>query len=319
MKAIVLRESGLNLEDYILPFIGREQERVDLAFASLNHRDVWITKGQYAGIRYPVVLGSDGSGYVDGKPVLLNPSVNWISDRLGQPKDYEIIGLPKDGTLRQTGVFNKNLIHPLPDHLSMEEASAVPLAGLTAYRVLFSRCHTKSSDKVLINGIGGGVAMFAAQFALAAGAEVWVTSSDDEKIQKAVDFGIRGGVNYKNESWHKQLNQLAGGFDVIIDGAGGEGFANLLSLANAGARIGIYGGTAGKITNLSSQIIFWKQLNILGSTMGNHTEFDEMLKFVTNHKIHPIIETVFRFDEYQKAFDLMASGKQFGKIVIGLK
>lgn len=319
MKAVILKEKGLVLEDYELPFLGKEQEKVDLEYASLNHRDVWITKGQYAGIRYPVVLASDGSGYLNGQAVIVNPSINWYQDPIGQPKDYEIIGLPKDGTLRQNGNFNKNLIHPVPGHLTMTEAAALPLAGLTAYRVLFSRCRLNQNDKVLITGIGGGVAIFAAQFAIAAGAEVWVTSGDDEKISKSIAFGVKGGVNYKTENWHKQLNHAAGGFDVIIDGAGGDGFSNLLSIANAGARIGMYGGTTGKVNNISPQIIFWKQLNIMGSTMGNHEEFAQMLNFVSAHKIKPIIHSVFSLEEYQKAFDLMASGKQFGKIVIKLR
>ena len=318
MKAVVLDETGLSLKDYVLPECGSGQSRIDLRYMSLNHRDVFITQGLYAGIRYPIVLGSDGSGIIEGKQVLLNPSVNWYSDKTGQPGDFEIIGLPRDGTLRQAGHFDTRLIHDIPDHLSMEEASALPLAGLTAYRVVFSRCGVKAGDRVLVTGIGGGVALFAAQFAMAAGAEVWVTSGKDDKLEKARSLGIKGGRNYKEEGWHKKLMAESGGFDVIIDSAGGPGFANLLVLANAGARIGIYGGNTGKLEGVSPQIIFWKQLNILGSTMGNHTEFAEMLGFVTTHRIRPVIDSVFQMQEYKAAFDRMATGQQFGKIVISL-
>lgn len=319
MKSIVLNETGLSIQDCELPFVGVDQSKVEISCASLNHRDLWITKGQYAGIKYPIILGSDASGYLNDQKVLINPSTNWFNDPIGQPKDYEIIGLPRDGTLRQEGIFNNNLIHSIPEHLTMEEASALPLAGLTAYRVLISRCKVKSGDKVLVTGIGGGVALFAAQFAIALGAEVWVTSGDDSKIQKSLELGVKGGINYKIENWHKQLNLQAGGFDVIIDGAGGQGFSHLLSLANAGANIGIYGGTTGKIEGLSPQILFWKQLNIHGSTMGNHTEFSQMLKLVSDFKIRPVIDSIYHLNDFQKAFDRMDSGKQFGKIIISLK
>lgn len=134
MKAIVLKEEGLQLSDYILPIISDDQAEVKIKFAALNHRDVWITKGQYAGIRFPVVLGSDGAGMSNGKKVVINPSINWYSDPIGQPSHYEIVGMPKDGTMRQVGNFNKKLLHTYPEHLEMQEAAAIPLAGLTAYQ-----------------------------------------------------------------------------------------------------------------------------------------------------------------------------------------
>lgn len=147
----------------------------------------------------------------------------------------------------------------------------------------------------MVTGIGGGVALFAAQFALAAKADVWVSSGDDDKIEKAIALGMQGGENYKNIDWHKNLQQKSGGFDVIIDSAGGDGFSYLMDIANAGARIGIYGGTVGKINNISPQKIFWKQLNIFGSTMGNHQEFTEMLNFISTHKIKPVIDSIYKF------------------------
>lgn len=316
MKAIVLKEEGLQLSDYILPIISDDQAEVKIKFAALNHRDVWITKGQYAGIRFPVVLGSDGAGMSNGKKVVINPSINWYSDPIGQPSHYEIVGMPKDGTMRQVGNFNKKLLHTYPEHLEMQEAAAIPLAGLTAYRVAMKRCGVQKGDKVLVTGIGGGVALFAAQFALAAKADVWVSSGDDDKIEKAIALGMQGGENYKNIDWHKNLQQKSGGFDVIIDSAGGDGFSYLMDIANAGARIGIYGGTVGKINNISPQKIFWKQLNIFGSTMGNHQEFTEMLNFISTHKIKPVIDSIYKLEDFQEAFNKMSSGKQFGKILI---
>ncbi len=314
MKSLILFQDGLKVEDYKLNIISGAK-LIEFSYASINHRDLWITKGQYAGIKYPIVLGSDGAGVCEGREIILNPSINWLNNSRTQPKDYEIIGLPNDGTFRKKGYFNSSLIHPKPKHLSMTEASALPLVGLTAYRVLFSKCILTKEDKVLIVGIGGGVALIAAQFAIAIGCEVWVTSGDDIKIDKAIAMGIKGGVNYKYDNWCKDLQKQAGGFDVIIDSAGGEQFSKLTTLANPGARIGIYGGALGKISGLSPQIIFWKQLSIFGSTMGNHEEFAKMLEFVNKYKIIPVVDSVFEIEDFKTAFERMELGIQFGKIV----
>jgi NADPH:quinone reductase-like Zn-dependent oxidoreductase len=204
----------------------------------------------------------------------------------------------------------------MPAHLSFEEAAALPLAGLTAYRALFSRAQLQAGEKVLISGIGGGVALFACQFAIAAGAEVYVTSSAQEKIDKAIRMGAKGGANYTEEKWAKPFGKAVGGFDVIIDSAAGDGFGNLVKLCNPGARIVIYGGTRGPWNGVSPQIVFWKQLNIMGSTMGSSEEFQAMIDFVSRHKIIPIIDGIYPIEKAAEAFDRMNQGLQFGKIVL---
>ena len=169
---------------------------------------------------------------------------------------------------------------------------------------------------MLISGVGGGVALFALQFAVAAGAEVYVTSSSDEKISRAIALGAKGSANYTTENWHKTFVKTHGEVDIIIDSAGGNGFAKFLDIAAAGGRIVFYGGGQGLINNLSPQKIFWKQLSILGSTMGSDNEFTAMLKFVETHQIKPIIDSQFSIEQGRQAFDRMANGAQFGKIVI---
>jgi len=167
----------------------------------------------------------------------------------------------------------------------------------------------------LISGVGGGVALFAFQFAIAAGAEVWVTSGTGWKIDNAMKMGAAGGINYKNADW-KSFGKESGGFDVIIDSAGGDGFSNLIKVANPGARICFYGGTRGKITALNPQIIFWKQLSIFGSTMGTDEEFKDMVDFVDQHEIIPVIDSVYSLKDGNDAFKRMENGLQFGKIVL---
>ncbi len=318
MKALQLTEKNQTpvLSEVPAPKAEKSQKVVQIKAAALNHRDVWIVKGMYPGIKFPAILGSDGAGLVDGREVVIQPGINWGIDQRFQQKDYHILGLPENGTFAESVGVNEDQLFDKPSHLSFEEAAALPLAGLTAFRVLFSRCQVQSGEKVLITGIGGGVALFCLQFALAIGAEVYVTSGRPDKIERAITLGAKNGVIYKEADWSEKLEKIAGGFDVIIDSAGGEGFAKLVKLCNPGARIGIYGGSNGVISGVSPQLIFWRQISILGSTMGSDQDFEQMLAFVNRHKIIPIVDTVFPIEEGALAFERMARGEQFGKIVL---
>ena len=316
MKAVVL--TGLNEMQYkdIASDPKGILQRVDIQAAALNHRDVWIAKGQYAGIKYPMVLGSDGCGTTqEGAAVLLNPGTNWGADVMVQSKSYEILGLPNFGTFSEVCYVSPQQIVRKPPHLSVIEAAALPLAGVTAYRALFRRAGIEKKDRVLISGVGGGVALFALQFAVAAGAEVHVTSGTDFKIERALAMGATSGKNYKDSNWAKAFQSEIGGFDLIVDSAAGEGFSNLVKLANPGGRIVFYGGGTGNIT-LNPQIVFWKQLSIYGSTMGNDMDFAEMLQFVELHRIVPVVDDVFEMKDFRFAFEKMQAGQQFGKIVL---
>jgi zinc-binding alcohol dehydrogenase/oxidoreductase len=157
------------------------------------------------------------------------------------------------------------------------------------------------------------------QFALVAGAKVWVSSGSDEKIARAVELGANGGANYHNEDWDKSLKRQAGGFDVVIDSAGGDGFSVLPGLCNPGARIGIYGGSMGKVNGLSPQPVFWKQISILGSTMGTNAEFKKMVQFVAAHGIRPVVDSIFDLAEGHAAMARMDKGEQFGKVVLKIQ
>lgn len=289
---------------------------VRLAAAAVNHRDVFITTGLYAGIKMPVILGSDGAGEYMGKRVLLYPALEWGTHSAHQGKHFRVLGMPENGTFAEQISIPRKNIFEMPGHLNWEQGAALPLAGLTAWRTLFSRCKLRQGEKVLITGIGGGVALLAFQFATAAGAEVTVTSGSPEKLAKARLLGAVHTANYREEGWDKRLKQESGGFDVIVDAAAGDGFPALVGLANPGARIGIYGGTLGKISNFSMQPVFWKQISILGSTMGSPQEFGKMLRFVIQHRIVPVVDSVFELADGNAALEKMKKGEQFGKIVL---
>ncbi|MEN0048593.1 MAG: zinc-binding dehydrogenase, partial [Bacteroidota bacterium] len=250
------------------------------------------------------------------RKVIINPNIDWGNDEAVQTLYYQILGMPENGTFAEYIAVKEDRLHDMPAHLTIEEAAALPLGGLTAYRAAFTKCQIKKGDKVLISGVGGGVALFACQFAIAAGAEAYVTSSSEEKIQRAVELGAKGGFLYTDETWIKQVRKAIGGVDAIIDSAAGDGFANFLKICNPAARICFYGGTRGKINNLNPQLMFWKQVSVFGSTMGSDKEFGEMVEFVNKHKIKPVIDEVYDLENGAEAFKKMAAGKQFGKLVL---
>ena len=277
MKALTLTaiKSPLELRDReeLSPKPGELVIR--LKAAALNRRDYWITQGMYPGIAPPVVLGSDGSGVVTsysectnpnsvGREVIIDPGLDWGRDPRAQADGFNILGLPSDGTFANEVCVPACNVHEKPEHLDWHQAAALPLAGVTAWRALFTQGELAGGGTVLISGIGGGVASFALQFATAVGANVWVTSSSDEKIARATERGALGGFNYTNSNWAKEASAAGVAPDVIIDSAGGSGYGSLLGLAAPGARIVNYGATAGPPEKLDLFKVFWKQLRILG-------------------------------------------------------
>lgn len=329
MKAIVLEaaDSPLVLKEVEKPAIADDEVLVQIKAAALNRRDYWITVGKYAGIKYPSILGSDGAGVVSdigkdvskewlGKEVIINPCHNWGPHAEYQNRDFTILGLPENGTLAEYVKVKAEYLYSKLAHLNWEQAAALPLAGMTTFRALFTKGKAQKGDKVLITGVGGGTGTFTVLWAVAAGCQVFVTSGSGEKIQRAHQLGAAAGVNYKAQDWADQLKQLAGGFDVIVDSALGDGFDKLLDLANPGARIVFFGGTAGNIPPLNGRKIFWKQLQILGTTMGSPDDFKAMIDFVNQHKIVPVIDEVFPLAQADTAVKKMENSSQFGKLVL---
>jgi zinc-binding alcohol dehydrogenase/oxidoreductase len=328
MKAAVIPGVGLlEIRDVPTPTLQPGEVLVSLRASALNHRDVWILKGQYAGLKYPSIVGSDGAGTVTGlgsavqadwmgREVIINPSFNWGDQPRAQGAGFTILGLPRDGTLAEQIAVPVEQVVAKPTALSWEEAAALPLAGLTAYRAVFSRAQLQPGERVLINGIGSGVATLALKFAVAAEAEVWVTSSSWPKIEQAIGLGALGGFNYREADWGKKAREKTEGFAVIIDSAGGPGFETLIDLAAPGGRIVFFGATEGNPPNFPARKVFWKQLSLFGSTMGSPEDWSAMIAFTERHRIKPVISEVFPLERAHEAFDLMARGGQFGKIVL---
>jgi zinc-binding alcohol dehydrogenase/oxidoreductase len=336
MKAMVLHELGgpekLSYEDFPEPEPAPGETIVRLRAAALNRRDVFVTRGQYPGAKpdaLPVILGSDGSGEVvargdgatgpdEGTEVVINPALYWGDDPRKAGKEYRILGLPDDGTFAQFVKVPAENVFPKPSHLSHEEAAAIPLGALTAYRALVTRGGVKEGETVVVPGCGSGVATFVVQIAAALGARVFVTSGSDDKIEKARELGAEGGVNYNSDDWFKELKGMTGGVDLSVDHVGGEGFDALVSLAKPGSRIVTFGATAGPKVTVVMPRVFLKWLDVLGTAMGTNEEFGAMLDLYAEHGLHPTINETFSLEEAGAAMLHMEEGKGIGKIVLGI-
>jgi len=333
LKAFVFRgnQQSNAIEEVAKPKPIKDQLLIRLHYAALNHRDLWILKEQ-ASVLNPagVILGSDGAGVVEmvgadadpswiGAEVIINPSLEWGDNPIVNGNSFKILGNPDHGTFSEYITISKKYVFEKPENLSMAESAALPLSGLTAYRALFSKARLRSKEKVLITGAGGGAALMALLYAVAYQARVYVTSSSEEKIQKAKALGAINGFNYKEADWYLKAQQEAGGFDIIVDTAGGPDFQKLLDIAMPGGRIVNFGRTAGNIGELNTRMLFSKQLSIYGTTMGTRDEFLSMIDFIESRKIKPVIDQVVPFQNFSDSLQRMESAEQFGKIVLQIQ
>jgi NADPH:quinone reductase-like Zn-dependent oxidoreductase len=332
MKALVLNQNTYQFEVRRIdkPQVLNFHVLIRIKAAAINHHELWTLREKELKSDSDIILGSDGAGIIEevgedvkhfrvGDEVIINPSINWGTNDRVHSREFEILGCPTRGTFSQFLLISEKYVYRKPMHLSFPEAAALPLAGLTAYRALFTRGELEANNTVLITGIGGGAALFALSFALAARADVYVTSGNSAKLSRAVKLGAKGGVNYRDNTWGAQLKAMVDGFDVIVDSAAGKGFRELTEQCRPGGRIALFGRTAGHIPDLDPKTIFWKQLSIHGTTMGNDREFEEMLALVASKKISPVIDSVFPAGNINAAFEKMDKGEQFGKIIISME
>jgi zinc-binding alcohol dehydrogenase/oxidoreductase len=333
MRAIVLTKGGapdvLHPSERPDPAPAAGQARVRLKAAGLNHRDVWQRRA-YPGPE-PMILGSDGAGIVDavgtpadqawvGQEVLINPSLHWGEQEEAPGPGFQILGNPTPGTYADTILIPVQNLAPKPRHLDWVQAAALPLAGLTAWRALFTQGGLRRGQTVLLPGIGSGVAGFALLFAKAAGARVVVTSSSDDKLAKARAQGADGAVNYRQGDWEAQVRALAGaqGIQVVLDHSGEKTIPAAVRLVHPGGRVVFLGATTGTELRLNIRDVFFAQVHLIGTTMGSPREFAAMLAFVAEHRIVPEVQHVYPLAEAPRAHELLESGGQYGKIVLAV-
>jgi zinc-binding alcohol dehydrogenase/oxidoreductase len=334
--AAVLKQAGepLAIERVETPALRAGEAIVHLRAAALNHRDLWMRKGAYgrmAGL--PCVMGSDGCGTVEavgdsadaawiGRSVVIDPSLEWGPSDEAPGSNWRILGVPDAGTFAQRIRIPVAQLHEAPAGWSAEEAAALPLAGLTAHRALFRRgglIEGGKNQRVLLPGIGGGVAQWALRFARAAGAEVWVTSGSAEKIEAAKRAGAAGGVLHTTSGWGEKLaaalGQAAGVFDLCVDSAGGAVWPEACDALRPGGRLVFLGATLGA-GEVPMRKAFFKQLSILGTAMGSPRDFADMLAFVAKHDLRPPVDAVYDLADAETALARMDAGAQTGKIVL---
>lgn len=331
MNAIVLNETGapevLSLTETADLTPGPGQVVVDLRAAALNRRDVFLRKG-IAPSPLPVIPGSDGAGVIrslgagvsgvaEGDEVIILPSLDWGGGEAAPGPGFRILGGPDNGTYAEQIAISSANVFPKPARFSWEEAAALPLAGLTAWRALFSRAALRPGETVLIVGIGGGVATFALHLARAAGARVIVTSSSDEKIARAIELGASAGVNYRTtEDWPTAVKEL-GGADVVVDSVGST-WAQSINSLRPGGRIVVFGGTGGGKVELMVRPVTVGQVSVLGTTMGSPRDFAGLLAAVEHQDWVPVIDSVRPLADAAGAHTRVEAGLHFGKLVLSV-
>ena len=295
--------------------------RVKLKTAGLNHRDFFVLD-RHKPTDPPLIIGSDGAGVIDavgegvenvqvGDEVMINPGIGWKETSEAPPQGFEILGLPYHGTFAEQVVVPAENAVPKPLYLSWEEAGVLSLAALTAYRALFTRGRVRPDMKVLIPGIGSGVATFLLQFAKAAGATVYVTSRSKDKCKKALELGADKAID-SNENWQEALKGEK--MDLVIESVGAATFNQSLNQLRPGGTMVTFGASAGDVVQLNIRNFFYGQYNLLGSTMGSAQEYKEMVQFIQTHQIKPVIDGMYPLNQFEQAFNRMEKAAQLGKI-----
>jgi zinc-binding alcohol dehydrogenase/oxidoreductase len=317
VHAIRIHEDGgpevLRYEEVADPEPREGEVLVELRAASLNHLDVWIRKG-LPSVPKPRILGADGAGVIAGtdERVVINPGIM-------SGGKMHIVGETMDGTHAELIAIPRDYLHPIPGDLTFEEAAAFPLVFETAYRMLVTRAHLQAGEWVLIWGIGGGVATAALSLAKALGANVVVTSSSDEKLEGARALGADATVNHERGDVVAHVKEVTGGgAHVVVDDVGEATWKRTLDAARPEGRIVVCGATTGPNPPAALHRVWWKQLSILGSTMGTPDDFQGAYDLIAAGKARPTVDRVFPLAEARAAHERLEAAEQLGKIVLSI-
>jgi NADPH:quinone reductase-like Zn-dependent oxidoreductase len=317
MKAIRIHEDGppevLRYEDVPDPQADDGEVLIELRAASMNHLDVWIRKG-LPSVPKPRILGADGAGVIAGTDdrVVINPGIV-RNGKVG------IVGETMDGTHAELIAIPRAFVHPIPEGLSFEEAAAFPLVFETAYRMLVTRAQLRQGEWVLVWGIGGGVATAALSIAKALGAKAVVTSSSDVKLEQARALGADATFNHETDDVVAGVKEVTGGgAHVVVDDVGEATWKRTLDAARPEGRVVVCGATTGPNPPAALHRVWWKQLSILGSTMGTPDDFKGAYDLIAAGKARPVLDKVFPLEQARLAHERLEAGEQLGKIVLSI-
>lgn len=317
-------ESGeFKLKDMEEPQAKPGEVIVSLRAAGINRRDLGLLK-RYGNKPEALIIGSDGAGIVEsvgedvtdfayGDEVIINPGLRWYTNSEAPPPAFDILGMPDHGTFAEKIAISFEQLEKKPRHLSWEEAGSLALPALTGYRALFTKGQLKKGDTLFIPGAGSGVATFLIQFAKNMGARVIVTSRSEEKRQQAEKIGADLAIPTDSD-WPKELADET--IDLVIDSVGAATFNRSLDVLKKGGRIVIFGATTEDNVDFNLRKFFYGQYQLFGSTMGSREELRAMLGHMESYDMRPVVDKTFLLDQAQEAFDHLASGNQFGKVVL---
>ena len=338
MKAAIFHEHGdagvLRIEEVRTPVAQAGQVLVRVKAAALNHLDVWTRKGLPFEVTMPHIGGSDVAGVVEslgegvtgvqpGTRVVINPSLfcgecEWC--RAGEEPlctSYQILGEHTNGGFAEFVAVPAINLFPIPADVRFEDAAAAPLPYLTAWRGLVSRGRVRAGTTVLITGASGGVATAAIQIAKHLNAFVYaLTTSDNVDRVRSLGADVvydRNQVDFAKQIWQDTHKR---GVDVIFDSVGEAIWKQCIRSLARGGRLVSYGGTSGPKAELDIRVLFWKQIEVIGTTMSNRSEFEEVMRLVFSGALRPVVDTVMPLDDIRAAHERLERGEQFGKIVL---
>ncbi|MGH2318972.1 zinc-binding dehydrogenase [Planococcus sp. SE5232] len=323
MKAFVIESGELKVKEMEEPRAKPGEVIVSLRAAGINRRDLGLIK-RYGDKPEALIIGSDGAGIVEsvgddvidfayGDEVIINPALRWHTNSDAPPAEFDILGMPDHGTFAEKIAISAEQLEKKPRYLSWEEAGSLALPALTGYRALFTKGQLKKGDTLFIPGAGSGVATFLIQFAKNMGARVIVTSRSEEKRQQAEKIGADLAIPTDSD-WPKELADET--IDLVIDSVGAATFNRSLDVLKKGGRIVIFGATTEDTVDFNLRKFFYGQYQLFGSTMGSREELRAMLSHMESFTTKPVIDKSFPLDQAQEAFDHLASGSQFGKVVL---
>jgi len=339
MKAVYYEETGstdvLQYGELPDPEVGDDEVLVDVKAGGLNHLDVWTRRGMPTPPEFPHIAGSDAAGVVAevgedvtrfeaGDRVTVYPSKYCGTCEFCRDGEetlcerFKIIGEHTRGVHSELAAVNEENLVPVPEGVEWETAAAVPLVFQTAWRMLESRADVSQGEHVLVQGASGGVGHAAVQIAANAGATVYATASTEEKLEYAREIGADHTINYEEDDFAEVVQEMTDGrgVDVIADHVGGPNWTTNMEAAAKGARIVTCGATAGPTPETNISRIFWKQLSIMGSTMGAPGEIDDVLDLVWDGTIQPRIREVLPMSEIERAHEILQNREGFGKVII---
>ncbi len=340
MKASLIREHGdletIRYGDLPDPVPGPGQVRIRVLAGALNHLDIFVRIGiPGLSLSFPHVMGSDGAGIVDsvgpgvtrvteGDEVVLNPGINCgacefcLRGEHSLCVTFHLLGEHVWGTFAEYVVVPELAACPKPKGLTWEESAAFPLTFLTAWRMLVSKARARPGESLLVIGIGGGVSLAALLIAKMLGLTVGVTSGSADKLRRAAELGADFGIDHGTDEIARETRKRTGkrGVDIVIDSVGKATWKQSIDALARGGRLLTCGATTGPDPEEDIVRIFWNQLTVMGSTMGTHAEFSDLLRVVSEGKVRPVVDSVFPLSEAREAHRRLVEQKQFGKIVL---